>query len=158
MKNENLNLQEKIDKLKKDTPKMVKRFFFKELRTRYGYKPGTTLVVKDRVKLSKNAKASFDDEQAKISVGKYEIELPPTKNEHFLCKAMFLYGVGEAVDWSIVYEHITGYYRDLFGKPLPSRQNWRIVYDTTGAVNKRFQERFGEDLFVWQEKTIKRLR
>jgi hypothetical protein len=100
----------------------------------------------------------FDDDKATIIIGKQNVALPAYKNEHYLCRAMYEYGVNEVVDWSLIYQKMTGYYEASYGKPQNSRENWRIVYDAMNALNKRVKEAVNtnDDLFTWQEKTIKR--
>jgi len=103
-------------------------------------------------------KINYDDNTAIIKVGDKKCQIPPYKNEHFFCRAMYEHGINEPIDWSIVYEKMTGYYEDWFGKPLNKRENWRIVYDATEALNNRIKDCINtdDDLFTWQEKTIKR--
>ena len=52
------------------------------------------------------------------------------------------------------YEKMTGYYEAYYGKPSATRANWRVVYDTMDALNKRIKEVVNTDdeLFIWQEK------
>ncbi|PWB38378.1 MAG: hypothetical protein C3F02_04385 [Parcubacteria group bacterium] len=105
-----------------------------------------------------NKKISFDDEKITIFVEDRAVPLPQFKNEHYLCRAMYEYKINEPVDWSIIYEKMTGYYEAYYGKPSPTRENWRIVYDAMDALNKRIKEiiNTNDNLFTWQEKTIKR--
>lgn len=94
----------------------------------------------------------FDDDKAVLKLGERECPLPPYKNEHFLCRAMFKFPIKELVDWSLIYKEITG--EELQNAP----KNKRMVYDATEAVNTRVKEIFGIDkLFIWASKTIKRV-
>lgn len=102
-------------------------------------------------------RTEFLDDKGIIRYGNKKCQLPPYKNEYFFCQAMYEFPINEPVDWSIIYEKITGYRTDIFGKPKNTRENWRIVYDTMNRVNKRVREVLGiEKLFIWQEKTIRR--
>jgi hypothetical protein len=78
--------------------------------------------------------------------------LPPMKNEHCLCRAMFKYRINEPVDWSLPYEEMTGD-REI----ADHNKAKRMVYDTTKSLNSRAKEHLGiDELFSWQGKTIKR--
>lgn len=102
-------------------------------------------------------KVEFLDEESVLKLGDKKCALPPYKNEHFFCRAAFEHQVNEPIDWSIIYEKMTGYYEEHFGKSKDTRQNQRRVYDAMEAINKRVKELLDiEKLFVWQEKTIKR--
>jgi len=102
-------------------------------------------------------KVEFLDEEVILKLGDKKCALPPYKNEHFFCRATFEHQINEPIDWSIIYEKMTGYYEEHFGKPKDARENWHRVYDTMEAINKRVKELLDiEKLFVWQEKTIKR--
>lgn len=116
-----------------------------------------TELQKSKIKLSKQ-KIKFDDENATIEISNQKCALPPYKNEHYFCRAVFEHKANEPVDWSIIYEKITGYYQAYYGKPPASRRHWRLVYDTMRSLNERIKETVNtdEDLFVWQEKTVKR--
>ena len=103
-------------------------------------------------------KAEFLDDDAVLKFGKIRIQLPPHKNEHWFCKAAFEYLPNEAVDWEELYEKMTGYYGNFFGKPKTSKENWRKVYDTMEAINRRIESQNLGKLFSWQEKTVRRLR
>jgi hypothetical protein len=100
----------------------------------------------------------YDDEKAILEIGSQKCQIPPYKNEHYLCRAMYEHAVNEPIDWSAIYEKMTGYYEVFYGKPPETRENWRLVYDAMEALNKRVKELTGteDNLFGWQEKTIKR--
>jgi hypothetical protein len=110
------------------------------------------------VKPSDESKFVDDNNEALIKIGSIIISLPPHENEHWLCKGVFKHAINEPVDWEELYEEMTGYYKDFFGKPQNKRQSWRIVYDAMRAVNKRVKENSLDPLFRWQNKTIKRCR
>ncbi len=102
-------------------------------------------------------KVEFLDNESVLKLGDKKCALPPYKNEHFFCRAAFEHQINEPIDWSIIYEKMTGYYEDHFGKSKDTRENWHKVYDTMVAINKRVEDALGiEKLFIWQEKTIKR--
>lgn len=102
-------------------------------------------------------KVEFLDNESALKLGDKKCALPPYKNEHFFCRAAFEHQINEPIDWSIIYEKMTGYYEEHFGKSKDTRENWHRVYDTMEAINKRAKELlYIEKLFIWQEKTIKR--
>lgn len=96
----------------------------------------------------------FDDNEAVLVCGSKRCQLPPFKNEHYFCRAVFEYPVNEPVDWSLVFEKMTGH---LKGEEDLPKKGWRKVYDTMEAINKRAGNVLGvPNLFVWREKTITR--
>ncbi len=100
----------------------------------------------------------FIDKEAVLVMGNKKCSLPPFKNEHFLCRAMFKHAKGKPVDWSEVYEMITGYYTDSYGKPPKTKENYHSVYDPVQQINERVKKDLGiEKLFGWREMTITRL-
>ena len=101
----------------------------------------------------KDQKVIFNDEESTIAVGKYKCPLPPFKNEHYFCRAMFNHLPNEPVDWSLVYKEMTGGREDI-----PDPKNKRTVQDTMYAINNRFKEIINTDdtLFTWENRTIKR--
>lgn len=139
--------------------------FYKEIEKKYNairktaeIEPKVELPLgKQKVKLG-SEEIKFNDEKAIIEIGNKKCPLPPYKNEHYFCRAVFEYPVNEPIDWSIIYEKMTGYYETYYGKPPEIRENWRLVYDTMRAVNERIKEIINTDdnLFTWQEKTLKR--
>jgi hypothetical protein len=100
----------------------------------------------------KESLSKFFDNEAILEVDGFRIQLPPHKNEHFFCQAIFEYSLNEPVDWEPICEKMTGL---LFGDP---KLNWRKVYDTMESINKRIEEKGLSKLFIWQEKSVKRLR
>lgn len=96
----------------------------------------------------------FDDNEAALVCGNKRCQLPPFKNEHYFCRAVFEYPVNEPVDWSLIFEKMTGH---LKGEEDLPKNGWRKVYDTMEAINKRTRDVLGlPNLFVWREKTITR--
>ena len=106
----------------------------------------------EKISLSDN-KLSFDDNQAIISIGKRQCALPPYKNEHYFCRAMFAYKPNEPVDWSLIYKLMTGGQEEV-----ADAKYRRTVQDTMYALNKRVKEIINTDdaLFTWENRTIKR--
>ena len=124
----------------------------------------TVMELKDKIpfleveKESSVEKVEFIDSEAILKAGDTKCQLPPFQNEHFFCRAAFEYMANEVIDWSVIYEKMTGYYEKYYGKPMESRENWRIVYDAMEALNNRVEKGLGIDkLFIWQEKTVKRI-
>lgn len=99
----------------------------------------------------------FVDHEATLMLGDAVAQLPPMKNEHCFCRAMFKYRINEPVDWSLPYEEMAGGNIDGAYNPEQNAKARRMVYDTTKSLNSRAKEHLGiEELFSWQGKTIKR--
>lgn len=99
----------------------------------------------------------FVDHEATLMLGDAVAQLPPMKNEHCFCRAMFKYRINEPVDWSLPYEEMAGGNIDGAYNPLQNAKARRMVYDTTKSLNSRAKEHLGiDELFSWQGKTIKR--
>lgn len=109
---------------------------------------------KEVVILKKGVK--FDDNKATISIGNTKCQLPPHKNEHFFCRAMFQCPVNEFVDWSIIYENMDKI--NEFNNKEGANKEKRSVQDTMYALNNRVKEVFNtnNNLFTWKNKSIKR--
>lgn len=103
--------------------------------------------------LNENLKSSFDDKKAVIRIGEQTISLPPSTNEHCLCRVMFKHPIDEPIDWSVIYEEMTG----NGALEDTSKIKWRMVYDAANAVNKKVKKQIGNALFSWERKTIRRL-
>ncbi len=105
--------------------------------------------------LNENLKSNFNDKKPAILIGKKTISLPPYKNEHYFCRVAFKHPVNELVDWSEIYEKMTG--NDVFKGGDKSKTEWRVVYDAMEAVNGKVKKQTDNTLFEWKEKTIRRL-
>jgi hypothetical protein len=113
----------------------------------------------DRAKLkAKNGEVKkyrslkFVDNQAVIQAGNIKIKLPPHGNEHWLCKIMYKYKINEPVDWSEIYEAVTGN-----SLPDDKRKGKKMVYDAYEKLNERVESKTGiKGAFAWQNNTIKR--
>ncbi len=152
-------------KLPKETENFIKSVDFAISKHAEKVKKGTNEFCKEVKKLSKdnskkgtkNQKVEFLEDKSSLVMNDKECQLPPFKNEYFFCVAAYQYPVGEVIDWSKIYETMTGYYAIHFGKPIEKRENWRSVYDTVIRLNERVENVLGiKNLFVWREKTIKR--
>lgn len=106
---------------------------------------------------AKKARAEFVDEKAVLKFGETLIRLPPYKNEHYFCRVAFEYQPNEPIDWSIIFEKMTGSSKEFFGEPEATKKNWQKVYDTVKSLNKRLAQKGLNRLFVWQDKTIRRM-
>lgn len=108
-------------------------------------------VSKSKVKL-KSVEIKFDDDKAIIKIGNQDCQLPPFKNEHSFCRAMFQFPIKEFADWSIIYEKYEG------KESNDPKKNKRTIQDAMYAVNKRIKGviNTSDDLFTWEEKSIKR--
>jgi hypothetical protein len=109
----------------------------------------------EEMKVPAQANLVFVDHEATLVLGNMITHLPPMKNEHFFCRAMFKHRVNEPVDWSVPYEEMTG--NEKF--PPDHEKAKRMVYDTYDALNKRVKHDLSIDrLFVWEGNTVKRTR
>lgn len=98
----------------------------------------------------------FDDNKGVLVCGDKRCQLPPYKNEHYFCRAVFEYPVNEPVDWSLIFERISGHQKD---EEYDTKKAKRKVYDAMEALNERVEEVLGvKDLFIMREKTITRTR
>ncbi len=95
-------------------------------------------------------KIKFLDKEATLEINGERVELPPSKNEYYFCRAMFKQPINVFVDWSVLYEEITG------SDGLGDKANWRKVYDTFRSVNRRIADKGVEPLFAWTGKGAKR--
>ncbi len=97
---------------------------------------------------------SFNDDSARIIIGKQAILLPPCKNEHSFCRVAFRIPKNEVTDWSVLYKEITGNDPD----DERAKIQRRAVYDTMLKINKRISQALNtkDNLFVFQERTIRR--
>lgn len=100
----------------------------------------------------------YDDKAACLRIDSTPCQLPPYKNEHYLCRVMFKKKANQPVDWSVVYEKMSGDYEKHYSKNYGKREHWRTVYDTMRRVNNRVKRELDttDELFSWQELTIKR--
>lgn len=105
----------------------------------------------------KSAKITFNDEEAVIKIGNQKCQLPPFKNEHYFCRAMFQFPIKEFVDWSTIYEKYEGM-ESKNKMPSNPKKDKRTIQDAMYAINKRIKEVIstGDNLFTWKEKSIKR--
>ena len=99
---------------------------------------------------------SFDAEKAKLCIGDMECQLPPYKNEHYLCKIMFQHPVDEPVEWQDIYDAMARSIEKYSEKVKDTKENRRPVYDAMLAVNGRVKELLNtdDDFLRWQEKTV----
>ena len=84
-------------------------------------------------------KIKFIDTEAAIVAGTHRCNLPPNKNEHYLCRAMFARKINEPVDWSIIFEEITGSEMGAEGLSEPEKKSIR---DTMFLLNERIKSCF----------------
>jgi hypothetical protein len=98
--------------------------------------------------------SNFENEKGTITINDNKITLPYGKNEHCFCRVMFNSKVQVPVDWSEVFEEMTG--KDFATDNV--KTNERSVYDTYLAINNRVKENSNivQELFTWKDKTIKR--
>ncbi len=107
-----------------------------------------------RSKLIQIEKVSFNDDTGCLIVNDLtDVAMPPFENEHDLCRAMFKRPVNEPIDWSIIFEEITG------NEIQDNRKDAKMILDTCNRINKRIGSILGGEikLFLWKKQTIKRL-
>lgn len=105
----------------------------------------------------KSVQISYDDDEPVIKIGKQNVALPPYKNEHYFCQAVFEYKLKEPVSWDIIFDKMTGHSTVSGGrKPEPIRENWQKVNDTMKRINNRIKQvvNTDDDLFSWSEKMV----
>ncbi len=105
-------------------------------------------------------KVEFDNSKAVVLIDEYICQLPPDKDEHFFCRAMFSHPAGEPVSWDICYEEMTGVEPDLMTNRRQMRPEQRKVYDTMLRINNRIQKgtSINKNLFIWKNQTIRRIK
>lgn len=97
--------------------------------------------------------SEFYDSKSLLKINSRGVPLPAFTNEHYLCRVMFEYMVGEWVDWSVIYEKMTG------NEPNNEVKNSRMVRDAMYALNERVREiaKIDKDLLDWKNKSLKRI-
>lgn len=116
-----------------------------------------TAHIKNLQKINlKDTKIEYDDDKAHIKINSQIVNLPPQKNEHYFCRAMFQRPEKEFIDWSIIFEDMDKILNSLNKKD--AEKDKRMVQDTMYAVNKRIKNvvKTKDDLFTWKEKSIRR--
>lgn len=100
----------------------------------------------------------FNDNRAMITAGDMKCQLPPYKNEHFLCRAMFQFPPKEFIDWSIIYEKMENIKLTDEAKSDSKNKDKRAIQDAVYAINDRIKDVFNtnDKLFTWKEKSIAR--
>jgi hypothetical protein len=99
--------------------------------------------------LPEDSRPSFDDKKSMIIIEGKEITISPATDEYDFCKYVFKEKIDKVIDWSGVYEFITG--KDSEPK------DWRKIYDLINRLNKKIKKVSGiDDFFVWKNKTLRR--
>lgn len=104
-----------------------------------------------------NQTVVFNDDETNIEIGKQKCALPPFKNEHYFCRAMFQYKPQESVDWSAVFEDMAGSKEEGLSEDKREKAR-KTTQDTMYALNARIKKVFNTDdnLFTWENRSIKR--
>lgn len=94
-----------------------------------------------------------------ITLGNKKMSVPFDTKQYYLCKVMFKKKVNELVSWDKLAEGWKGYHFGKYkDKNLVQKDDWREVYDTVRAVNKKSKLNLGIDkLFIYKDKSVKRL-
>jgi hypothetical protein len=98
-------------------------------------------------------KVLFIDNEAVLKIGNKKCHIPPSSHMHSLCRVVFRHTLNEPVDWSIIYEEMTG---NKEGENF--KKDKKSVYDTLDRINKAVKKCLNTDdeLLSWDRKTIKR--
>ena len=100
-------------------------------------------VIESAEDKNENNVSEFIKDISLLIINKKKIALPPQGNEFYLCKSLFERIANEPVDWSVIYEEMTG------GKEDYDKDNAkRKVYDSARNLNKRISEMAGIEKFV----------
>lgn len=128
--------------------------YYEEVKAEYGkYSESYQSRENNKVSMKKRSllelKLSYDKETHKLkSVDGKECQIPPNINEDYIAIVMFKKKKGEPIDWSIIYEELSG------DEPMDDKS--RTIYDAMNALNKRIMEHFDTDekMFEWQRKNV----
>jgi hypothetical protein len=109
------------------------------------------------IKLSDH-KVIFDDQKSTISANSRVTQIPPFKNEYYLCKVLFDKPVGTPIDWSLLHKEIEGTDPLNDGSAKETKAQQRKIRDTMDAINERVIKDINttDKLFTWLSKSVKR--
>ena len=119
-------------------------------------------LINPPIRLSEH-KIDFNDAEATVIVANRKSWIPQALNEHLLCRVMFDAPVRTAVDWSVIYEKMTGNDPHRKGSKSKSRSaakeieaHTRMVRDAMHAANTRLQHDLNtkDELFLWENKSV----
>ena len=96
--------------------------------------------------------SDFLGDECVLKIGNVKIKLPPSGNEMDFCRVIYKYPVNKTVDWSEIYEEMTG---DLSFERSESKK--KKISDTARSLNRRVENNNFNALFSWQRKTVSRL-
>ncbi len=105
------------------------------------------------------ANINFQDDVGWLTIDQTTIHLPPFLKEHQFCKAAFKHPAHVPVDWSTIFESMTGDFPEDVDDSFAITGSKRMVYDTMNLLNKRVKKetRSSDKLFAWRENTIARM-
>lgn len=129
------------------------RIKIKELVANLDSKTTIQKIEQEKPKIFlKDTTIIYNDNEAVLLIGSQKCQLPPYKNEHYFCRAMFEHMAREAIDWSIIYEKMTG------TESQNKVKDKRKIYDAFEAINKRVKATADtdDDFFTFKENTITR--
>jgi len=94
----------------------------------------------------------FIDDTVTLKLIDRECQLPPYKNEHYLCRYIYSHIVNEPIQWDLAYKKMTGSKnQDLSGKEK------KKLYDTIDRLNERVASNLGVKNWIkWENKSFKR--
>lgn len=152
-RNKNIEIKKQVNTVEREIPPVHVNIYNNNVQT--------NTVPQVEAKKTDNSEASpaeldvkFDDDNAYLIAGDRSVAMPPFKNEHLFCRAVFKRKKKEPVDWSIIYQEMTGK-----AEPDDQEKNKKAVQDTMYAINNRIKEvlETKDDLFIWREKTVTRI-
>lgn len=101
----------------------------------------------------------FKEREATLKINKQiEVSILTLRKGTSLCRIMFNQAKrNEPIEWSVIYEEITGLELDFNPRKSPPEQ--RVVRDAMYSVNNRIKEVTGSKtgIFLWEEKSVIRL-
>lgn len=101
---------------------------------------------------TQKGKLEFIDKEAVIKLNNSKCKLPPYRNEHYFCRAIFDYPISNPVDWEEVYEKMS---HDIERGNIDKEK--RKLYDIIRRLNKRIKNELKvKKLFIWRNLTITR--
>jgi len=93
---------------------------------------------------------TFKENPPRIVIGDKIIPIENSTNQHYACRVLFSKKIGEIVSWDEIAEEIRG-------NDEIEQDDWRSVYDTVCALNKKVKEKTGITLFKTSRKSFHRL-
>lgn len=125
---------------------------FEQIYSKYEGLASTTVDNKSL----KGRKITYDETKQIIFIDAIPCTLMPSRNESDLAKVMFKKEIGQFVDWSILYEEITGI--EALGIDKQNQKRQKMLRDTKDRLNKHIKHVVNteDNLLSWKNKSISR--